>query len=71
MDQRIFVLFLSQLLLLSCVCPASKQDDLLAEPRVIGTMIEIASSCATPNCKDKERLWRSQPDMPGTRVDEK
>ena len=63
-----FIVFLSQLLLLFRVCPACKQDGLLAEARVIGTMVEIASSCANPNCLDKERLWRSQPDMPGTRI---
>ena len=63
-----FIVFPSQLLLLFHVCPACKQDGLLAEPRVIGTMVEIASSCANPNCKEKERLWRSQPDMPGTRI---
>ncbi len=66
--EKKFIVFLSQLLLLFHVCPACKQDGLLAEARVIGTMVEIASSCANPNCKDKERLWRSQPDMPGTRI---
>ena len=62
-----FIVFLSQLLLFR-VCQACKQDGLLAEPRVIWTMVEIASSCANPNCKDNKRLWRSQPDMPGTRI---
>ena len=63
-----FIVFLSQLLLLFRVCPVCKADGLLTEQRVIGTMIEIASFCANPKCQKRETIWRSQPEMPGTKI---
>ena len=50
------------------VCPSCKADGLLTEQRVVGTMIEITSFCANPKCPKKEMVWKSQPDMPGTRI---
>ena len=63
-----FIVFLSQLLLLFRVCPVCKADGLLTEHRVIGTMVEIASFCANPKCQKRENIWRSQPEMPGTKI---
>ena len=31
-------------------------------------MIEVTTTCANPKCLQKTRVWRSQPDMPGTKI---
>ena len=61
-----FVVFLNKLLPLFIICPCCKTDGVLINWKQIGTMLEVRCSCPNQQCTQRERVWRSQPDMPGT-----
>lgn len=63
-----FVVFLSQLLLLFQICPMCKTSNPLVKTRQIGTMVEVKTTCANIHCPSNENVWRSQPEMRGTRM---
>ena len=63
-----FIVFLKQLLLSFHVCQSGKADGLLAEWITIGTLVEITTICANPTCKEKTRVWQSQPVFSGTKI---
>ena len=63
-----FIVFLSQLLLLFKFCPSCKADNPLVETRQAGTMAVITSTCTNKKCNRKDTVWKSQPNIPGTRI---
>lgn len=63
-----FIVFLSQLLLLFQVCPTCSSKNPLVEVTQVGTMVEVTTSCGNSQCSQKERTWRSQPYVPGTKI---
>lgn len=63
-----FIVFVKQLLLLFQVCSSCKVDGLLTKWKTIGTMVEITTLCANPTCKEKTKVWKSQPDFPETKI---
>ena len=63
-----FIVFLSQLLLLFKVCHSSKADNPLVETKQVGTMAVITSTCTNKRCNRKDTVWKSQPNMPGTKI---
>ena len=40
----------------------------MLETKKIGTMAEVRILCANPKCQKRENVWRSQPQMEGTRI---
>ena len=62
------IVFLSQLLLLFQFCHTCKADkpDITAHQE--GTMAVVTSTCQNPACTEKVKVWRSQPNMPGTQI---
>lgn len=63
-----YIVFLSQLLLLFKFCPTCKTENPLVETHQFGTMAEIRTSCRNFKCSKKECIWRSQPNMTGTKI---
>lgn len=63
-----FITFLSQLLLLFHFCPVCKTDNPLVETCQVGTMVEVTTTCSNLKCPKRECSWRSQPNMPGTKM---
>ena len=63
-----FLVFLSQLLLLFKFCHSCKADNPLVETRQVRTMAVITSTCTNKSCNRKDTVWRSQPNMPGTKI---
>ena len=63
-----FIVFLSKLLVLFTVCPVCKTDNPLVETSAKGTMVEVKTICKSATCPQKETIWKSQPEMPGTRM---
>lgn len=63
-----FIVFLSQLLLLFKFCHYCKTDNPLVEARKAGTAVVITTNCPNPKCGRQQDVWRSQPLMPGSRV---
>jgi hypothetical protein len=61
-----FIVFINKLLLLFHICPFCKADGLLVDWKLIGTMLELTSSCANICCTGKTFKWKSQPEMRGT-----
>ena len=61
-----FIVFINKLLLLFHICPFCKADGLLVDWKLIGTMLEVTSSCANICCTGKTFKWKSQPEMRGT-----
>jgi hypothetical protein len=49
-------------------CPTCKTSDPLIETREVGTMAEVHTSCRNFDCPRKECVWRSQPNMTGTKI---
>ncbi|KAJ7369717.1 hypothetical protein OS493_036999 [Desmophyllum pertusum] len=62
------IVFLSKLLLLFQFCHTCKTDKPLVETREVGTMAVVHTTCQNPKCPQKENVWHSQPNMPGTRI---
>jgi threonine dehydrogenase-like Zn-dependent dehydrogenase len=62
--------FLSQLKLLFKLCPSFKTANPLVETSQHGTkvVVHIYTHCGNPYCKQKESMWRSQPNMEGTKI---
>lgn len=60
------IVFLTQLLLLFRFCHTCKADNPLVEVHQVGTMAVIRSSCTNPACSNKDSVWKSQPNMPGS-----
>lgn len=63
-----FVVFLNHLLPLFHICPCCKTGGVLVDWKQIGTMLEVKCSCPNQQCTERERMWRSQPNMPGTDI---
>ena len=63
-----FIVFLSQLLLLFKFCHFCKAENPLVETRQVGTMAVVTSTCTNAKCSKKDVIWRSQPNMPGTKI---
>ena len=63
-----FLVFLSQLLLLFKFCHSCKADNPLVETKQVGTMAVITSTCTNKRCNSKNTVWKSQPNMPGTKI---
>ena len=63
-----FIVFLSQLLLLLKFCHFCKTDNPLVETIVDGSALIVESNCGNANCGQKRTVWRSQPMMPGSKV---
>ena len=61
-------MFLSQLLLLLSVCPICWTDNPLVETSSKWTMVEVKTTCRSATCPKKEHVWKSQPEMPGTKM---
>lgn len=62
-----FIAFLTQILLLFKFCNLCKSENPVVKASNCGTMLVVKSHCINPNCMHEE-LWRSQPQMPGTRI---
>ena len=62
------IVFFSKLLLLFQFCHACKADKPLIESREVGTMVVVTARCQNPKCPEKEKVWYSQPYMPGTKI---
>lgn len=62
-----FIVFLSQLLLLFKFCHFCKSDNPAVEARKCGTLVVVKSFCINPKCM-KEKIWKSQPQMTGTKI---
>jgi len=63
-----FLVFLMQLLVLFKFCHSCKADNPLVETKQVGTMAVITSTCTNTKCKRKDTVWKSQPNMPGTKI---
>lgn len=63
-----FIVFLSQLLLLFRFCHFCKAENPLVETRQVGTMAVVTSTCTNKKCSKKDVIWKSQPNMPGTKI---
>ena len=63
-----FIVFLSQLLLLFKFCHFCKAENPLVETRQVGTMAVVTSTCTNKKCSKKDVIWKSQPNMPGTKI---
>ena len=63
-----FLVFLTQLLVLFKFCHSCKADNPLVETKQVGTMAVIISTCTNKKCKRKDTVWKSQPNMPGTKI---
>ena len=63
-----YVVFLSQLFLLFYICPSCKADNPLVETTECGTMVTVHTHCGNPECKQRESVWHSQPNMEGTKI---
>ena len=63
-----FIVFISQLLLLFKFCHFCKTDCHLVETTVDGGALIIESNCGNPTCANKRSIWRSQPLMPGSKI---
>ena len=63
-----FLVFLTQLLVLFKFCHSCKADNPLVETKQVGTMAVITSACTNTKCKRKDTVWKSQPNMPGTKI---
>ena len=62
-----FIVFFTQLLVLSKFCPSCKFDHPLVEVQENGTMAEVTTTCANPKC-GKTSKWFSQPYITGTMI---
>ena len=61
-----YIVFLSQLMLLFQFCPSCKSANPLVETSQHGI---VYTHCAgNPNCKQSDSVWRSQPNMEGTKI---
>ena len=63
-----FIVFLSQLLLLFKFCHFCKAENPLVETRQVGTMAVVTSTCTNEKCSKKDVIWKSQPNIPGTKI---
>ena len=63
-----YIVFLSKLLLLFQFCHSCKADNPMVETREVGTMVVVTTTCQNPKCPQKEKVWFSQPYMPGTKI---
>ena len=63
-----FVVFLPQLLELFDVCPTCKLPGVLVEIKGFSTMVQVETTCNNENCIQRDRVWKSQPTMPGTYI---
>ena len=63
-----FIVFLSQLMLLFQTCHSYHTANPLIETWQMGTRINISTSCHNAKCQQKEHVWKSQPNMPGTTI---
>ena len=63
-----YIVFMSQLLMLFRFCFTCKSENPLVETRSVGTMVEVTTTCANPKCQKKEVIWKSQPEMVGTKI---
>ena len=61
------IVYLSHLLLLFKFCHVCKADNPIVETSEIGTEAVVKTTCSNPACK-KEKMWYSQPLMPGTQT---
>ncbi|XP_028403949.1 uncharacterized protein LOC114526538 [Dendronephthya gigantea] len=63
-----FIVFLSQLLLLFKFCHFCKTDSVLVESTADGSALVVESNCGNANCGQRRSVWRSQPLLPGSKV---
>ena len=63
-----YIVFLSQLLLLSQVCRSCKGNNVLVETTQHGTLVIVETHCGNPDFVEKEFVWRSQPKIAGTKA---
>ncbi|XP_031555223.1 uncharacterized protein LOC116292113 [Actinia tenebrosa] len=63
-----FIVFWSQLLLLFRFCHTCKADGPLIEAKQVGTMVVVTSTCGNKNCHSRVVVWKSQPNMTGTKI---
>ena len=63
-----FLVFLSQLLLLFKFCHSCQADNPLVKIKQVDTMAVITSTCTNKRCNRKDTVWKSQPNMPGTKI---
>ena len=63
-----YIVFLSQLMLLFQFCPSCKSANPLVETSQHGTKVIVYTHCGNPNCKQSDSVWRSQPNMEGTKI---
>jgi hypothetical protein len=57
-----YIVFLSQF------CPSCKSANPLVETSQHGTKVIVYTHCGNPNCKQSDSVWRSQPNMEGTKI---
>jgi hypothetical protein len=50
------------------LCSVCKTDSPSLEYRTVGTMVEVTSSCNNLECKQREVVWQSQPNLTGTKM---
>lgn len=62
-----FIVFLTQILMLFKFCQFCKSDHPSLEASRCGTMLVVKSYCINPRCM-KQHTWKSQPQMPGTKI---
>ena len=63
-----YLVFLSHLLMLFKICPSCKADNPLVETTQCGTMVTVHTYCGNSDCKQRESVWHSQPNMEGTKI---
>ncbi len=55
-------------MLLFQFCPYCKIYNPLVETSQNGTKVIVYTHCGNPDCKQKDSVWRSQPNMEGTKI---
>ena len=49
-------------------CPSCKAANPLVESSKHGTKVVVYTYCGNPNCKQRNSVWHSQPNMQGTKI---
>ena len=55
-------------MLLFQFCPSCKSANPLVETSKHGTKVVVHIYCGNPNCKQRNSVWHSQPNMEGTKI---
>ena len=61
------IVFLSKILTLFSICFVCKGDSPIVVAKQKGTMLFVTATCTNLQCGEVFR-WRSQPDLPGTKI---